>query len=164
MRCSVSPFARASAVCILMQLAQPLIWEARISTSPISVGSRLEAMAIDVRTQFFMSSGAAAKGSSLAVMVRLLLSVPTPRRSRISRCDIHGNILVHGKSGASQGDRASSSSHRLFRPAAEIVDQADLAARLARKAGVAAMQNEPVMRVQHEFGGDHALKTEFHFE
>ena len=33
MRCSVSPFARASAACILMQLAQPLIWEARISTS-----------------------------------------------------------------------------------------------------------------------------------
>src|SRR5262245_20147659 len=26
MRCSVSPFSRASAACILMQLAQPLIW------------------------------------------------------------------------------------------------------------------------------------------
>jgi hypothetical protein len=30
-------------------------------------------MAIDVVVHFFMSSGAAAKGSSLAVMVRLLL-------------------------------------------------------------------------------------------
>ena len=55
-----------------MQLAQPLIWEARISTSLKRVGSRLEAMASDVAVHFFMSSGAAAK-RSLAVMVRFLL-------------------------------------------------------------------------------------------
>src|SRR5262244_2943542 len=72
MRCSVSPFSRASAACILMQLAQPLIWEARISTSLMRVGSRLEAMASDAAVHFFMSSGAAAK-RSLAVMVRFLL-------------------------------------------------------------------------------------------
>src|SRR5437762_13200843 len=72
MRCSLSPFARASLVCILRQLAQPLIWEARISTSPMRLGSRLEAMASDVAVHFFMSSGAAAK-RSLAVMVRFLL-------------------------------------------------------------------------------------------
>ena len=47
MRCSVSPFARASAVCMLMQLAQPLICEARIFTSSARLGSRLEAMATE---------------------------------------------------------------------------------------------------------------------
>src|SRR3546814_2414387 len=36
MRCSVSPAFRASAVCILRQLAQPLIWDARILTSSSS--------------------------------------------------------------------------------------------------------------------------------
>ena len=65
-------------VCMLMQLAQPLIWEARIFTSSMRLGSRLEAMAIEMPAQLFMSEGAAAKGSSLAVMVRLLLLVPTP--------------------------------------------------------------------------------------
>src|SRR5262249_43652512 len=35
--------------------------------------------------------------------------------------------------------------HRLLRPPAEIVDQADLAARLSREAGVAAVQDQPVM-------------------
>jgi hypothetical protein len=60
-----------------MQLGQPLIWEARISTSAIRLGSRLEAMAIDVPIQLFMSEGAAAKGSSLAVMIGVLLLVPT---------------------------------------------------------------------------------------
>src|SRR5581483_6735204 len=68
MRCSVSPFARASCVCILMQLAQPLIWDARISISRIRVGSRLEAAANDVAAHFFMRSGATAK-RSLAFMV-----------------------------------------------------------------------------------------------
>src|SRR5512139_1153654 len=72
MRCSVSPFARASCVCILMQLAQPLIWDAPISTSRTRVGSRLEATASDAAAHFFMSSGAAAN-SSLAFMVRFLL-------------------------------------------------------------------------------------------
>ena len=65
MRCSVSPFSRASAACMLMQLAQPLIWEARIFTSSTSVGSRLASTAIDVRSQVFIRSGAAAMGSSL---------------------------------------------------------------------------------------------------
>src|SRR5579871_6347405 len=72
MRRSVSPFSRASAVCMLMQLAQPLICEARIFTSSIRVGSRLAATAFETPIQFFMSWGAAAKRSSCGVMVRLL--------------------------------------------------------------------------------------------
>src|SRR6185369_559331 len=71
MRCSVSPFSRANTVCMLRQLAQPLICEARISTRWTSFGSRLAAIAIDVPCHFFMSSGEAAKGLSFGVMVRL---------------------------------------------------------------------------------------------
>jgi hypothetical protein len=41
--------------------AQPLIWAARIFTSLMRVGSRLEAMASDEAVHFLMSSGAAAK-------------------------------------------------------------------------------------------------------
>src|SRR5579883_3000674 len=52
----------------------------------------------------------------------------------------------------------------LFRPAAEIVDQANLAARLARQAGIAAMQDQPMMRVQHELGRNYFLKPEFDLE
>src|ERR1700688_933103 len=60
-----------------------------------------------------------------------------------------------------EGERSVANSHRLLRPAAEIIDQAHLAARLARQTGVAAMQDQPVMGVQHEFGWDHALEFEF---
>ena len=59
------------------------------------------------------------------------------------------------------GDHAS---HRLFGPTAEIVDQTDLAARLARQACVAAVQDQPVMRMQHEFGWNHLLQPELDFE
>src|SRR5258708_40144911 len=59
------------------------------------------------------------------------------------------------------GDHAS---HRLFGPAAEIVDQAYLAARLARQTGITPVQDQPVMRMQLEFGGNHALKFKFHLE
>jgi hypothetical protein len=52
-----------------MQLAQPLICEARIFTRLMRLGSRLEAMTCDMPIQLFMSEGATAKGSSLAVMV-----------------------------------------------------------------------------------------------
>src|SRR5580692_8059397 len=54
--------------------------------------------------------------------------------------------------------------HCLFRPAAEIVDQAHLAARLARQAGVTAMQDQPVMGVKHEFVGDHPFEPKLHFQ
>src|SRR5262245_54946650 len=53
-------------------VAQPLIWEARISTSRMRVGSRLEATASDAAVHFFMSSGAAAR-RSLTVMICFLL-------------------------------------------------------------------------------------------
>src|SRR6266567_5566464 len=56
------------------------------------------------------------------------------------------------------------SSHRLFRPTAEIVDQAYLAARLARQTGITPVQDQPVMGMQLEFGGNHALKTKLHLE
>src|SRR5258706_16233852 len=59
------------------------------------------------------------------------------------------------------GDHAS---NRLFRPAAEIVDQAYLAARLACQTGVTAVQDQPVMGMQLEFGGNHALKAKLHLE
>src|ERR1044072_6997672 len=72
MRCSVSPFSRASAVCMLMQLAQPLIGDARICTSSARLGSRLALIAAEVPNQFFISEGAAAKRSS-AVMIGFLL-------------------------------------------------------------------------------------------
>src|SRR5258705_5201638 len=55
-------------------------------------------------------------------------------------------------------------SNRLFRPAAEIVDQTYLAARLACQTGVTAMQDQPVMGMQLEFGGNHALKAKLHLE
>src|SRR5581483_6446279 len=55
-------------------------------------------------------------------------------------------------------------SNGLFRPAAKIVDQADLAARLASKAGVAAVQDQPVMGVQHELRRDDFLEAELHLE
>ena len=53
---------------------------------------------------------------------------------------------------------------RLLRPAAKIVDQAYVAARLARQTDVAAVQDQPVMGVQHEFGRDHFLQPEFDLE
>ena len=62
--------------CMLMQLAQPLICEARIFTSSARLGSRLELMVAEVPNQFFMSEGAAAK-RSFAVMMGFLLLVPT---------------------------------------------------------------------------------------
>src|SRR5258708_5680988 len=63
--------------------------------------------------------------------------------------------------GRNDGGHAS---NRLLRPAAEIVNQAYLAAWLARQTGVAAVQDQPMMRVQHEFGGNHALKTKLDLE
>src|SRR6185436_11061170 len=53
---------------------------------------------------------------------------------------------------------------RLFRPAAEIVDQANLAARPSGETGVAAMQDQPVMGMEHEFGRHHAQQFNFHLE
>src|SRR4051812_7850626 len=55
-------------------------------------------------------------------------------------------------------------SHRLFRPPAKIVDHAYVAARLAGQADVAAVQDQPVMGMQHEFGRDHLLQGEFDLE
>ena len=40
-----------------MQLAQPLICEARIFTSSVRLGSRLEAMATEAPIQLFISDG-----------------------------------------------------------------------------------------------------------
>ena len=71
-----------SSACILMQLAQPLIWEARISTSLTRIGSRLEAMASDVAVHFFMSSGAAAKRSLAVIDVM----ASTQSSSSVARC------------------------------------------------------------------------------
>src|SRR5262245_10553076 len=68
MRCSVSPWLRASVVCMLMQLAQPLICEERIFTSSIRHGSRLAAIASEAPIQAFMTSGAAVRTLSLAVI------------------------------------------------------------------------------------------------
>src|SRR5438105_15509642 len=59
---------------------------------------------------------------------------------------------------------ARKDSNRLLRPAAEIIDQADLAARLARKTRVAAVQDQPVMRVPHELWRHHLLEPELNFE
>jgi len=47
-----------------------------------------------------------------------------------------------------------------FPASAEIVDQAYLTARFAGEAGVAAMQDQPVMRVQHELGRNDSLQPE----
>jgi hypothetical protein len=60
-----------------MQLAHPLIWEARIFTSSLRFGSRLEEMARDMVYHSFIIEGAAVAGFSLAVMVGILLVVPT---------------------------------------------------------------------------------------
>src|SRR5579871_2162011 len=57
--------------------------------------------------------------------------------------------------------RSDHASDGLLGPAAEVVDQADLAARLTRETGVAAVQDQPMMRMQHELGRDHLLKTQF---
>src|SRR5262249_9228494 len=68
MRCSVSPWLRASAACMLMQLAQPLICEERIFTSSTRLGSRLAAIASAAPVQAFMTSGAAVRTLTLAVI------------------------------------------------------------------------------------------------
>ena len=57
---------------MLMQLAQPLICEARIFTSSTSVGSRQPFTARERLIQALASSGAAANTSNLAVMVIVL--------------------------------------------------------------------------------------------
>lgn len=63
-----------------MQLAQPLICDARSFTSSVRLCSRLAAAesSIEERCQFFISEGAAAKRSIFAVMVGFLLLVPIP--------------------------------------------------------------------------------------
>src|SRR5690348_15248207 len=53
---------------------------------------------------------------------------------------------------------------RLFRPAAKIVDQAYLAARLPGETGVAAVQDQPVMGVQHELRRDHLFEPQLDLE
>src|ERR1700727_3865952 len=63
-----------------------------------------------------------------------------------------------------RGELSIGFSNCLFRPAAKIVDQTTRAAWLARKASVAAVQDQPVMGVQHEFRRDHALEPQFHFQ
>src|SRR5579885_965656 len=87
MRCSASPSARASAACILMQLAQPLIWEARISTRRIRDGSRLAAAARDRANHFCTSSGAAWM-SSFGVMTRFLSSHVVRSHDEPGRIDV----------------------------------------------------------------------------
>src|SRR4051812_47455273 len=61
-------------------------------------------------------------------------------------------------SGPAQG------SDGLFGPAAEIVDETHRTSRRARQTGVATVQNQPVMRVQHEFFRDHALQTKLYLK
>src|SRR5262249_60634379 len=70
------------AVCMLMQLAQPLICEARILTSSIRLGSRLAAIASAAPVQAFMTSGAAVRRSTLAVIGSFLSWVPMDMTSR----------------------------------------------------------------------------------
>src|SRR6266481_6275795 len=99
MRCSVSPLLRASVVCMLMQLAQPLICEARIFTSSIRLGSRLAAIASEAPVQTFMTSGAAVRRLTLAVIGPLLSlgsddmtsrgpSIVTSPRNNLRRSDL----------------------------------------------------------------------------
>src|SRR3546814_4809695 len=72
MGCSVSPCARASAVCMLMQLAQPFRIDERILTSSIRLFSRLFSAARLTALHCFISCGVAAQGSVMLVMSHLL--------------------------------------------------------------------------------------------
>src|ERR1044072_814259 len=65
----------------------------------------------------------------------------TPRRRLRSAC-------VYSLRGIIRRTPGVRLPRRLLRPAAEIVDDAALAQRLARDAGVAAMQDQPMMRME----------------
>src|SRR6266699_801856 len=71
---------------------------------------------------------------------------------------------VRGEPNAASRHDRNHASDRLLRPAAEIVDQAYLTARLAGQASVPAMQDQPVMRMQHEFGRNDFFKTKLDLE
>src|SRR5690349_22010835 len=86
-RCSVSPAARASLVCMSMQYAQPLSCEARIFTSSSSAGSRPESFTAFCRPNNACATGGAAFNQSRRFMVTPLLLMSPLRRSRILRCD-----------------------------------------------------------------------------
>src|SRR5690606_37818776 len=95
MRCSLSPLARASAVCMLMQLVHPLICDARIFTSSMRLGSRLAAASIDMLIHFFMSSGAALKISGLGVMIDIpFFGLRHHDEPVLPPCDMVGNIFL----------------------------------------------------------------------
>src|SRR3954454_19265251 len=63
----------------------------------------------------------------------------------------------------SAGSRAPSSGNAscgLLGPATEIADQAQSTARVTGEAGIAAVQDEPMVCVQHELGRDHFFETQ----
>jgi len=66
----------ANTACMLVQTAQPLIWEARIFTSSPICGSKLAEIAKDMLRQSCIRAGAAVTGLSLAVMIGGLVLVP----------------------------------------------------------------------------------------
>src|SRR5262249_49781828 len=70
----------------------------------------------------------------------------------------------HPRCGSTPPSGPDDALDRLLRPAAKIVDQANLATRLAGKAGVTAVQNQPMMCMQHEFGGNDLLEAELDLE
>jgi CysZ protein len=57
----------------------------------------------------------------------------------------------------SRDEDAGHLDHGLLRPLAQIVDQTHLAARLARETRIAAVQDQPMMSMQHELVRDHAF-------
>ena len=63
----------------------PLICEARISNSPASVWSRLAVTVRDMVSHSFISEGAAAIGSSLAVMIGVPFHGSDPMTSQGGR-------------------------------------------------------------------------------
>src|SRR3546814_20144686 len=95
---SVAPCARASAVCMLMQLAQPFRIDERILTSSIRPFSRLFSAARLTAIHCFIRCGEAAKGSVMLVMSHLLCWGVPACRGRVGGCDMaHDKISGFGR-------------------------------------------------------------------
>src|SRR6266404_6921534 len=92
--------------------------------------------------------------ASLPVAVRPLIRALSRAKRRRGLVGAQGGGSLFFVYLAPQARRGRTS-NRLFTPAAEIVDRAYLAARLARQTGATAVQDQPVMGMQLEFGGNH---------
>src|SRR6185437_8893956 len=99
MRCSVSPAWRASKVCMLRQLAQPLINEARIFTnSSKGFSSPLASTLVEKADQARATSGEAVNGLRRWVMIDPFVGSLRERPGRIGAGFALASNSVYGRS------------------------------------------------------------------